>query len=102
MNHVGASMMPAPGPVSFNAEVMAITNSQERNMPGERSKQSARRYRLADDVAEKDVERIVTLASSFYGSEAPEAIAYCGMESWMNCETGDTHRFAKAFRRLRN
>lgn len=45
---------------------------------------------------------LIAAAHQLYGSNAPTALAYCGLDAWFDGEDGELKRFAELFRRLRN
>lgn len=57
---------------------------------------------LCDGPPSPGTQQVVTLASSLFGLEAPEAIAYCGIDTWLNGETVLLRDCADAFTRIRN
>ncbi len=65
------------------------------NRPQQTSPQPAEDGDPADDA-------IIAAARSLYGSEAATAVAFCGLEAWLEDEEVEVRRFARLFRRLRN
>lgn len=69
-----------------------------------------RRYIKQNETAE-DLEAIavartdddlIAAAHQLYGSNAPTALAYCGLDAWFDGEDEEFKRVARLFNRLRN
>jgi hypothetical protein len=45
---------------------------------------------------------IIDQAHALYGSDAATAVAYCGLDAWLEGEEVEFRRFARLFRRLMN
>ena len=45
---------------------------------------------------------IAILAASLFGSEAATAVAFCGIDAYLEGDELDLRKFALAFRRLKN
>jgi hypothetical protein len=45
---------------------------------------------------------IIEQAHALYGSEAATAVAFCGLDAWLEGEEVEFRRLADIFRRLRN
>lgn len=56
----------------------------------------------ANSVDFRAVDDITALARSLFGSEAATAIAFCGIEAYLNDEELEFRTFVRAFRRSQN
>lgn len=65
------------------------------NRPRQTSPQPADHGDAADDA-------IIAAARSLYGSEPATAVAFCGLEAWLEDEEVEFRSFARLSRRLRN
>lgn len=57
---------------------------------------------VADSLDFRTADEVSALARSLFGSEASTAIAFCGIDAYLNDEELNFRTYVRAFRRLQN
>lgn len=70
-------------------------NPSRSKRPQQTSPDATNQARPTDDT-------IIEQAHALYGSEAATAVAFCGLDAWLEGEEVEFRRLADIFRRLRN